>query len=144
MNFVKSIVRQVYVKRIFKKYKNSLPTCSQLENPKMDYHILADAVVWEDEGIENSPSELENMLRYVINYRKNLIVYQNFESEKEALKAIGRKEFELAKKYFPNWIGFHHKRCSYHPELSERIQRIRKVSEWKMEKLMNSDKAKFQ
>ena len=143
-NFILNIVKQFKIKRVFKKHKNSLPSVSKLENSKMDYHVLADAVIWEDEGIEKIPPELENMLRYVLNYRTNLITHQNFEFEQGVSKVIGRKEFELAKKYFPDWIGFQGNRCSYSPELLERIQRIRKISEWKIEKLMNSDEAEVE
>lgn len=120
---------------MFKRYRNSLPTKTNLSNPKMDYHILADAVVWEDEGIGECHPDLENAFRYVLNYRTNLISKEFFKNEQN----LSRRTFELAKKYFPDWIGFHRDRCSYSPELSERILRIRNVAEWKIDKLMNKD-----
>lgn len=135
------ITQELLMRRVFKKYKNSLPTKSVSENPKMDYHVLADAVVWNDEGIEKCNPKLENALRYALNYRTDLIVEENFKNKKENLNSTGKRTFELAKKYFPNWIGFDKNRCEYNPELSERIKRIRKVSEWKIEKLMNSEEA---
>tara|TARA_R110002072_G_scaffold262818_3_gene421694 strand:+ start:3713 stop:4144 length:432 start_codon:yes stop_codon:yes gene_type:complete len=133
------ITQELLMRRVFKKYKNSLPTQSVSEKPKMDYHVLADAVVWNDEGIEKCNPELENALRYALNYRTNLIVDQNFGIKKKNSNSIGKRTFELAKKYFPNWIGFEKNRCEYNPELSNRIKRIRKISDWKIEKLMNSD-----
>jgi len=127
------------MRRVFKKYKNSLPIKSVSETQKMDYHVLADAVVWNDEGIEKCNPELENALRYALNYRTNLIVEKNYEIKKENSYNIGKRTFKLAKKYFPEWIGFEKSRCEYNLELSERIKRIRKVSDWKIEKLMNSE-----
>ncbi len=136
--------QKIFIRRIFRKYKNSLPTKSDSENPKMEYHILADAVVWEDEGIRECSPDLENAFRYALNYRTNLIANKNFEPEKKNSKNIGKQTFKLAEKYFPDWIGFNESRCSYNPELSNRIKRIRKVSDWKINKLMNSDKAEFE
>lgn len=130
---------KVHVRKVFKKYGNKLPTKSNLENPKMEYHVLADAVVWEDEGIDLCHHKLENALRFALNYRTNLITTENFEPEDRNSEKINKQVFELAKKYFPNWIGFNDDRCSYNPELSDRIQRIRKVSEWKIDKFMNGD-----
>jgi len=127
------------MRRVFRKNKNSLPTQSVSEKPKMNYHVLADAVVWNDEGIEKCDPELENALRYALNYRTNLIVDENFVIKKKNSKRIEKRTFELAKKYFPDWIGFERNRCEYNSELSDRIKRIRKVSQWKIEKLMNSD-----
>mgnify|MGYP007079439012 CR=1 FL=1 len=132
-------VQELLTRRVFKKFKNSLPTKFVSKNPKMDYHVLADAVVWNDEGIETCHPELENALRYALNYRTNLIVEENFNFKKENLNSPGKRTFELAKKYFPNWIGFDKNRCEFNPQLSERIKRIRKVSEWKIEKLTNSE-----
>ncbi len=131
------IIQELFIRRTFRKYKNSLPTKSDSENPKFDYHVLADAIVWKDEGIEKCNPKLENALRYALNYRTNLIVYEYFELEKETSKNIGKRTFKLAKKYFPKWIGFNQNRCSYNPELSDRIKRIRKVSKWKIDKVMN-------
>lgn len=136
---VERITQELLMRRVFKKYKNSLPTHTVSENPKMDYHILADAVFWDDEGIEKCKPELENALRYALNYRTRLIVSENIGLEKEQSYTIGKRIYKLAKKYFPDWIGFNKNRCSYNPELSEKIKRIRKVSEWKVKKVMDSN-----
>ena len=126
---VEHIARELLMRRAFTKYQNSLPTESGIANPKMDYHVLADAVVWEDEGIDKCNPKLENALRYALNYRTNLIVDKNFGDSKRNSNNRGGRTYKLAKKYFPNWVGFEKSRCSYNPELSERIKRTRKVSE---------------
>ena len=97
----------------------------------MEYHALADAIVWEDEGLDNCHSDLENMFRHVIHYRTGLITGDHSGTDK--------RYFVLAKKYFPDWIGFNLDRCSFNPEHSDRIRRIRKVTSWKIDKMMNDD-----
>jgi len=128
---------ELFIWRAFRKYKNSLPTKPEYDSPKMQYHVLAGAVVWEDEGIDKCHPKLENAFRYALNYRTNLIVHENYIPENR----IEKRAFKLAEKYFQNWIGFNKNRCSYSPELSDRIKRIKKVSEWKINKIMNSDEA---
>ncbi len=130
-------IQELFIRKAFKKYKNGLPTKSDSENPKMDYHVLADAIVWEDEGIEKCNPKLENALRYALNYRTNLITNKDFGAKNENSEKIGERSFKLAKKYFPNWVGFNENRCSYNAELSDRFERIRKVSQWKIDKMMN-------
>jgi hypothetical protein len=49
-------------------------------------------------------------------------------------KSFDKSVFEMAKKYFPNWIGFDKSRCSYNSELRDRILRIKKVEKWRFEK----------
>ena len=129
----------IYIRNTFRKYKHSLPTTSDYKNPKIDYHVLADGIVWEDEGIESCHSDLENAFRYVLYYRTSLITNERLESEFNVSNKTLIQIFKLAKVYFPNWIGFNESRCSYNSELSHRIDRIRIVSDWKLEKLMNSE-----
>lgn len=131
------IYQKFWVKKVFRKYKGCLPTKTEFKNPKMNYHILAGAVVWEDEGIEKCNSDLENAFRYVLLHRTNLIC--NEKSKIDKLNKSNKKTFDLAKKYFPLWIGFDDSRCSYNSKLSDRLKRIRKVSEWKIDKLINSE-----
>jgi len=123
------------IKKTFRKYRNSLPNKTELNNPKMDYHILADSIVWEDEGISECNPDLENVFRYVLKHRTSLILNKPFGNEVKFNKQI----YELAKKYFPLWIGFYQNRCSYDIELSDKIKRIRKTTEWKMDKMINED-----
>ncbi|NQZ34669.1 MAG: hypothetical protein HRT58_03355 [Crocinitomicaceae bacterium] len=96
----------------------------------MEYHALAGAVLWEDEGLTKCHPDLENVFRYVIHYRTSLITGETNTSNSD------KRYYELAKKYFPKWIGFDISRCSFNAERSDRIKRIRKVSEWRIDKLM--------
>lgn len=138
------IIQELFIRRVFRKFKDSLPTKSDFENPKFDYHALADAIVWEDEEIEKCNPKLENALRYALNYRTNLIANTDFETNNANSGKIEKRTFKLAKKYFPNWIRFNESRCSYNSELSDRIKRIRKVSEWKIDKMLNYEKTEFE
>ncbi|MFY0602366.1 MAG: hypothetical protein JXQ93_00345 [Flavobacteriaceae bacterium] len=109
-----------------------------MKKPKMHYDVLSDGVYWEDEGLENCDQKLIDIFKLVIHYRTALLVnYSKKEITKEEAKLY--KVFKMAKKDFPNWIGFNEKRCSYNPYLSDRIKRIRKASAWKMAKRMNED-----
>lgn len=128
---MQKIFLDIWRRYVFIKYRNSLPIKSRITKPKMEYHILADAVVWDDEGLKECNPNLENEFRSVIQYRTDLITGSKGPS------IYNKKDFELAQKYFPNWIGFDSKRCSYDSELSDRIQRIRNVSEWKMNKILD-------
>jgi len=115
-----------YIEKIFQDFQGTLPETSSIENPKMEYHVLADGVFWSDEGIIKCHYDLSNAFRLVINYRTSLLI---------SSKDIRFKEvFELAQKYFPNWIGFKKSRCEYNEEIANRIQRIRRVSKWKINK----------
>ena len=122
--------------KVFKAHKDRLTTTSKVSNPKMEYHTMADAIFWEDEGLREWGFELENSLRHVINYRTTLITEAKHDVKNEDLN---RYIFELAKVYFPDWIGFQEARCSYNAQLASRIKRIRKVSNWKIEKLFNEE-----
>lgn len=125
-------IENLLIKMAFRKYRNSLPTQSNNSNPKMEYHVLADAIVWEDEGIEEFHPKLGSAFRSVLNYRTDLIVG-------EANSNPNKNIFKTAKKYFPNWIGFDQNRCSYNPELANRIKRIRKVSHWKIDRVVKEE-----
>lgn len=94
----------------------------------MEYHVLADGVFWDDEGLREIEWELSNAFRFVINFRTKLITNSNEPNE------FYQQIYKLAQRYFPNWIGFKKERCSHNEELAERIERIRKVSGWKIDK----------
>ena len=100
-------------------------------NPKMEYTPLTDADFWEDEGLIECHSDLGNVFSQVIFHRTELI------TGVAALSNEHKRYFYLAKKYFPNWIGFDSSRCAYNAERTERILRIRKVSQWKIDKILN-------
>jgi hypothetical protein len=94
--------------------------------PKMEYHVLADGVFWTDEFPANMPWDLENAFRLVINHRTSLLTGDSGRFD---------EAWTLAQKYFPGWIGFARKRCSFNAQLADRIARIRRVSNWRIEKL---------
>lgn len=121
---------------IFLKYANSLPGESNMNNPKMDYYMAQDAVIWEDEGIVLSglESELANLIGFVVNYRTFLITnVLKLDIDKNN---VNKKVYELAKIHFPDWIGFKKERCSFNPQHADRIARLRVVANWRFEKLL--------
>lgn len=97
----------------------------------MEYNVLADGVAWEDEGLFDCDPDLGNAFRSVIHYRTGLITGNT--------EGVDKRYFELAKKYFPDWIGFNEDRCSYNAEHADRIRRIRKVSSWKIDKFFDDN-----
>jgi hypothetical protein len=114
---------------IFKTQSDLLPTASHIQHPKMEYHALADGVYWEDEGLDDEDHDLENPFRFVIHHRTHLI------TQYTQTNVLSESVYHLAKKYFPNWIGFKEDRCSYNAALAERIRRIKVVMDWRIERL---------
>ncbi|MEM9022690.1 MAG: hypothetical protein AAGB22_03050, partial [Bacteroidota bacterium] len=98
------------------------------QQQKLKYHVLADGVYWNDEGLEDLKPGLSNAFRFVLNHRTNLL------AGSESSNELSQHVFDLAKRYYPNWIGFREDRCRFDQQLSARIGRIRAVSEWKIEK----------
>jgi hypothetical protein len=136
---LRDFIFKIVIKRRFKSHKNSLPKKSNIIDPKMEYDALKGAVYWEDEGLMERGPDLANAFGPVICFRTHLITYPENEIEYEDFNKFDKQIFILAKKYFPDWIGFHEVRCSYNAELSDRIKRIRKVSKWKIDKIMSED-----
>ncbi len=110
---------------ILERNRDSFPSGRWLVSPKMEYHVFADAVFWADEFPAEMPTELENAFRLVLNHRTSLLVGE-----------IGRFDevWAVAQKYFPSWVGFAQERCSYDPEIADRIRRIRRVANWRIRK----------
>lgn len=125
---------------IFIRNKEILPTKSKIINPKMEYEAISGAFIWEDEGLwELRNHNLKGAFKYVLNYRMKLVVGPDNENVGVMRsKSFDRSIFEMAKKYFPNWIGFDESRCSYNSEIEDRIIRIKKVETWRYQKLLNS------
>lgn len=92
----------------------------------MKYHVFADAVFWADEFPAEMPTELENAFRLVLNHRTSLLVGE-----------IGRFDevWAVARTYFPSWVGFAKERCSYDPEIADRIRHIRRVANWRIQRI---------
>jgi hypothetical protein len=67
------------------------------------YHVFADALFWIDEApIWWGLPELENPLRCLWHYRTGLILGE--------ARPFGEL-WELGKRLFPHWVGFHPSRC---------------------------------
>lgn len=99
---------------------------------KMEYYFFQDVIGWEDEGIQEFHPDLANMFSFVLAYRTYLI-----ETPSSNVKGnrFNKWTFNLAKKYFPDWIGFQDERCSFNPEYADRIQRYRNVTDYKLNKM---------
>ncbi len=136
---LRDFIFKIIIKKRFKAHKNSLPKESNIIDPKMEYDAIKGAVYWEDEGLMESGLDLANALGPVICFRTHLITYPVNEIENNDFNKFDKQIFTLAKQYFPDWIGFSQRRCSYNPELSDRIKRMRKVSEWQLNKLMTEE-----
>lgn len=121
-------ILKIWIWITFIKNKKSLPTESSTVDPKMEYEIMSGSFVWEDEGLwECENRHLQDAFKFVINHRMKLIAGPNNDLGVMRSKAFDEKVFIMAKKHFPDWIGFSHSRCSYNPELADRIFRIKKV-----------------
>jgi len=119
--------------------KETLPTKSNITNPKIEYETMSGAFIWEDEGLwELRNHNLQNAFKYVLNHRMQLIVGQNNDVGIMRSKSFDKSIFEMAKKYFPNWIGFDKSRCIFNSELGDRIHRIKNVENWKFEKRLSN------
>lgn len=123
----------------FIRNKETLPTKSETINPKMKFEVMSGSIYWEDEGLwELRNHHLQDAFKYVINHRMNLVVGPNSDVGVMRSKSFDKSIFEMAKRFFPDWIGFEKSRCSYNSELEDRILRIKKVEKWRFQKILNS------
>ncbi len=135
-----NLILKIWIWITFLKNKNSLPTKSNIINPKMEHEGMSGAFIWEDEGLwEVRNHHLTDAFKYVIHHRMELVVGSENDVGVMRSKGFDKQIFEMAKKYFPNWIGFDKSRCSYNPELADRMMRIRKVADWRFQKLLNEE-----
>ena len=104
----------------------------------MEYEIFSGAFIWEDEGLWDCKNHhLLDAFKYVINHRMKLIVGPDNDVGYMRSYAFDKKIFDMAKRFHPDWIGFDTSRCSYNQELTERIIRIKKVANWRLQKILN-------
>jgi hypothetical protein len=120
-------------------HKNTLPKDSKISNPKMEIEGMSWAAYWEDEGLPNPSFQLTRAILYVIHFRTQLIVGNQGSIANYGPKGFNQLMYKLARFYFPDWIGFRKERCSYNPELADRILRHQKVAEWKTNKIFDSE-----
>lgn len=131
-------ILKTWIKLVFLKNKEVLPSNSTIDNPKVEYEVLSGALIWEDEGLwELKNHHLQDAFKYVINHRMYLILGSDKDVGVIRSKKFDKKIFKMAKKHFPNWIGFSYSRCSFNSKLADRIYRIKKVEKWKLDKLLN-------
>ena len=98
--------------------------------PKLEYHVFADAVFWNDELPRPIPTELDDAFRLVINHRTSLLL-----GEAGQFPEV----WNVAQECYPDWPGFLPDRCASNPEIADRITRIRRVSNWMIERHFAND-----
>lgn len=122
--------------QVFRRNRNCLPTKSFSAPLEVKYEIMSGSFFWEDEGLfEIENHHLANAFRHVICHRMLLLVGTEVYGGPLVSAAYDKRIFKMAKRYFPDWIGFDPPRCSYNPELVQRMRRIEKVAEWQLERL---------
>lgn len=137
---IKNSILKIWFWITFLKNKEKLPTASKMINPKMEYEVMSGAFIWEDEGLwELRNHHMTSAFKYVINYRMSLVVGEDNDAGCMRSRRFDRQMFKMAKRFFPNWIGFDKSRCTYNPEIAERMMRIIKVANWRMEKMFDEE-----
>lgn len=135
---IKDFILKTWFWIVLIKNKETLPKVSKIVNPKMKYEILSGAIYWEDEGLEEIRNHhLSSVFKYVMNHRMQLIVGEDNDVGVLRSKKFDRTIFKMVKSYFPNWVGYDESRCSYNSEFTERILRIKKVEERRINKFFN-------
>lgn len=102
----------------------------------MELEGLSGGFYWEDEGLEEAPYHLQKAFKHVIAHRTQLVVGPENDVGFLESRNFDKKVFHLAIKYFPDWIGFDESRCTYDPILADRMMRIKKVADYRFEKLL--------
>jgi hypothetical protein len=139
---LKNLILKLLFWRAFIMHKGKLPTKSEMSTPKMEYEVMSGAFIWEDEGLWEINPHLADAFKHVIYHRMTLVVGSKNDVGAMRSKKFDKQIFEMAKKYFPNWIGFDASRCSYNSDVADRIMRIRKVADWKLQRFLNEEDAK--
>ncbi|AGC75192.1 hypothetical protein DDD_0065 [Nonlabens dokdonensis DSW-6] len=120
-------------------HRNKLPEKLEIKNPKLQYEGMSGAFFWEDENLWELRYPLTEPFKSVLCHRTKLVLGTQSQIENFSSSKFDKSIFQLAKNYFPDWIGFEESRCTYHPKSANRMIRILKVADWRMEKLMNED-----
>lgn len=137
INSIVNFFYKIWIWGLFLKYRNSLPTTSEIENPKMEHELFSGTFFWEDEGLQVANYQLGNAFKSVLAHRMKLIAGESYDLGQFKSDRFNKRIFIIAKRYFPNWIGFQESRCNYNPELAKRMMRIQKVSYWRFEKSLD-------
>jgi hypothetical protein len=107
--------------------------CAPDQSASPNYDMLADAIIWPDETITSTPSEVIWDLRRLRNYRTYLMLKN--ESPNPAA-------WDACKRLFPNWVGFRPERCTSTPELVEFYRREQISARWCLRKLQRETEGK--
>jgi len=135
---IKDLILKTWIWIIFLIRKEKLPTVSKAINPKMEEEGMSGAFIWDDEGLwELKNHHLLDAFKYVINHRMKLVVGSENDVGFMRSYSFDKQIFKLAKRFHPDWVGFDKSRCSYNQELAERIIRIKKVADWRFQKILN-------
>ena len=135
MKMMKNIILKTWFWLAFIRNKETLPTKSDIYKTNIKYEIISGSFIWDDEGLwELKNQQLNEAFKFVLKYRMFLIAGQNYNDFMRS-KSFDKCIFKMAKKHFPEWIGFQKSRCSYNYELRDRILRIKKVEDWRLQKI---------
>jgi hypothetical protein len=74
------------------------------------YHLLADALFWDDEVPPDLSADGENFLRPLLHYRTTVLIGK---------PSRFLEYWELGKQAFPGWVGFHPKRCTESEDIAK-------------------------
>lgn len=134
---MKTLFLRIWIWRALFINRGKLPKESTIENPKLTYEGFSGAFIWEDEGLWEARYPLNEAFKYVLTHRMTLVVGPENKVSALHSKKFDRRVYKMAKRYFPDWIGFDESRCSYNPEVADRMMRIIKVADWRMEKMFD-------
>lgn len=133
---MKDFILKIWIWSVFIRFKDTLPSESNISTPKLEYEVFSGSFIFEDEGLwELRNQHLQDAFKYVVNHRMKLIVGKDHELGVMRSSQFDESIYKMAKKWFPNWIGFHKSRCSYNSDYATRILRIKNVEKWKFNKL---------
>ena len=97
---------------------------------------MSGSFIWEDDGLWGCKSyHLAQAFKFALVHRTQLLVGPEIEAGPLLTKSFDSQVYKMAKRYFPDWIGFQPSRCTYDPKYADRLQRIWKVADWQMKKL---------
>lgn len=136
---MKNIILKIRFWRLFIVNRNTLPTTSDCIDPKIEHEVMSGGFIWEDEGLWGMHQQLANAFRYVLHYRTQLVLGPTNSIGIMRSDSFDKYVFKLAKRYFPDWIGFNESRSTYNPQLADRMMRTLKLVNWRTDKLMNDD-----